>query len=88
MKAEWGPLNFDCKEHKDTYILEGEACELITTTLDDHLIKTQTMKGSPYAHFMLDPILEWEATFERTQEFLETWISVQGTWRSDLVIFK
>jgi dynein heavy chain len=81
MKEDWKPLNFDVKEHKDTFILEGEACEAITTTLDDHLIKTQTMKGSPYASFMLDPILEWESTLERTQDFLETWVSVQSTWR-------
>jgi phosphoribosylformimino-5-aminoimidazole carboxamide ribonucleotide (ProFAR) isomerase len=26
MKADWKPLNFDVKDHKDTYILEGEAC--------------------------------------------------------------
>jgi dynein heavy chain len=81
MREDWKPLNFDVKEHKDTYILEGEACEAITAMLDDHLIKTQTMKGSPYAAFMLEPILEWEGTLERTQDFLETWVSVQSTWR-------
>lgn len=49
MKEEWQPINFECKEHKDTFILDGEATEAIQVVLDDHLIKTQTMKGSPYA---------------------------------------
>lgn len=45
------------------------------------MIKTQTMKGSPYAVFMLEPITEWEALLERTLDFVELWVSVQGTWR-------
>jgi hypothetical protein len=34
------------------------------------------MKGSPYAVFMLDEILEWEKTLDRTQNFLDYWIKV------------
>jgi dynein heavy chain len=49
MYADWVPLRWECKEFKDTFILDGEAVENITVVLDDHLIKTQTMKGSPYA---------------------------------------
>jgi dynein heavy chain len=81
MKAEWGPISFDTKEHKDTYILEGEAVENITAVLDDHMIKTQTMKGSPYAVYMIEEITDWEALLERTVDFLEVWVKVQGTWR-------
>jgi dynein heavy chain len=76
MREEWEVINFDLKEHKDTHILEGEAVENITTLLDDQTIKTQTMKGSPYAVFMLDPILEWEALLDRTTDFLEVWVAV------------
>jgi dynein heavy chain len=81
MKAEWKPISFDTKEHKDTYILEGEAVENITAVLDDHMIKTQTMKGSPYAVYMIEEITDWEALLERTVDFLEVWVKVQGTWR-------
>jgi dynein heavy chain, axonemal len=76
MKEEWVPLNFDTKEHKDTFILDGEATEIIQTVLDDHLIKTQTMKGSPYAQPFIDEILEWETTLDNTQSFLDVWIKV------------
>lgn len=62
MQEEWAPLEFTCHEveGKDSYILAGDAVELIQATLDDHIIKTQTMKGSPYAKFMLDSIVKWE----------------------------
>jgi dynein heavy chain, axonemal len=81
MKEDWAPLTWDLKEHKDTFILEGEAVENFTTLLDDHMIKTQTMKGSPYAVFMIEPITEWENKLERTIDFLDQWVSVQSTWR-------
>ena len=81
MEAEWKPIRFETKEHKDTYILDGESVELITQVLDDHLIKTQTMKGSPYAVPFLDQIVKWEELIERTIYFLEYWVKVQGTWR-------
>ena len=42
MKEAWEPLEFTCKPvpDKESYILDGEAVELIQTTLDDHIIKT------------------------------------------------
>jgi len=82
MKEEWAPLEFTpipC-EGKDSYILSGEAVELIQTALDDHIIKTQTMKGSPFAKFMLDEITEWEANILRTQDNLDLWLKVQSVW--------
>lgn len=57
MLADWMPMDFTTKDWKGSYILEGEAIELLQTLLDDHIIKTQTMKGSPYAKFFLDKII-------------------------------
>lgn len=41
MKEEWGTLSFDCKmlPGKESFILNGEAVELIQAALDDHIIK-------------------------------------------------
>ena len=68
MKSEWGPLTFDTAmpDGKDAYILTGDAVEAIQTVLDDHIIKTQTMKGSPFAKFMLKEIDKWERMLIRT----------------------
>jgi dynein heavy chain len=62
MKEAWEPLKFTCKEveGKSSKILQGDAIEEIQTILDDHIIKTQTMKGSPFAKFMLKEIVAWE----------------------------
>lgn len=82
MKEDWEPLAFTCKEvqGKDSYILDGEAVEQIQAALDDHIIKTQTMKGSPYAKFMLDAIADWEKVLNDTQENLDMWLKVQAVW--------
>ena len=66
MGDDWMPMEFSCKDHKGSYILEGEAIELITALLDDHIIKAQTMKGSPYAKVFLDQITKWENNLLRT----------------------
>jgi len=81
MYAEWEPVNFGCKDWGGkSYILMGEDIEILETILDDHLIKTQTMKGSPYAKVFYDEICVWENRLIRTQEGLETWLKVQVAW--------
>jgi|APCry1669189768_1035252.scaffolds.fasta_scaffold353708_1 hypothetical protein len=42
MRAEWVILEFTTAEvaGKDSYILSGEAVEVLQQTLDDHIIKT------------------------------------------------
>ena len=82
MQEDWEPLEFACRAvpEKESYILDGEAIELIQTILDDHIIKTQTMKGSPFAKFMLPKIEVWEKMLMRCQENLDLWLKVQSTW--------
>jgi len=82
MKNEWKDLEFRCQEvqGKDSYILNGEAVEEIQTALDDHIIKTQTMKGSPFAKFMLPTIVQWENSLITTQDNLDMWLKVQAVW--------
>ena len=80
MHGEWEPAEFSCNEYKGTHILSGEAVELLQGLLDDHVIKTQTMKGSPYAKEFLTTIMDWEIKLLRTQENLEKWLKVQSVW--------
>jgi dynein heavy chain len=81
MHEDWSPLEFTCKDWKNgSFILDGEAVEVIQQLLDDHIIKTQTMKGSPYAKVFLPKIIEWESNLLRIQENLEVWLQVQAVW--------
>ena len=81
MKDEWVPLEFAVKDWKGfSYNLDGEAVEILQQALDDHLIKTQTMKGSPFAKFQYDEICEWEDQLIATQDGLEVWLKVQTAW--------
>lgn len=47
MKNDWEPVAFVCASHRDTgtFILRGEGVDEAQTLLDDHIIKTQTIKG-------------------------------------------
>ena len=48
MKDEWATLEFEVRPYKETgtYLVSG--VDEIITLLDDHIVKTQTMRGSPY----------------------------------------
>ena len=39
MNEDWAPVEFTCKDWKGSYILDGEAVEIIQALLDDHIIK-------------------------------------------------
>ncbi len=60
MKAEWSGVELGVKAWREsgTYILQGDSVEEAQTLLDDHIVKTQTMKGSPFAKPFLEDIKE------------------------------
>jgi dynein heavy chain len=76
MLKDWEPIEFTPKEWKGSAILDGEAVEILQTTLDDHIIKTQTMRGSPYIEPFKEKIFDWEDTLMLTQENLTVWLEV------------
>ena len=57
------------------------ACILqVQTLLDDHLIRTQSMKGSVYARPFEAKINSWEEWLMTAQELMELWLKVQSAW--------
>jgi len=81
-KKEWAPVSLEFKDWGDTgsYIVAGASIDEIQTLLDDHVIKTQTMKGSPYAVQFQESLEEWENFLKTVQDIIDLWLKVQGVW--------
>lgn len=61
MNEEWFQVALEVKEHRDsgTHIISGASVDEIQALLDDHLLKTTTMKSSPHAKIFEQALAEW-----------------------------
>ena len=82
MDEDWTNVVFLLNSWKDTgtYVVTGDAVDEIQLILDDQMVRTQTMKGSPYAKVFHKEIEEWEDFLNYTQNLINYWTKVQGVW--------
>lgn len=80
MHQEWNPIDFVVVAYRDTgaYILGS--LEEMQQLLDDHLVKTQTMRGSPFVAPFEDAMCSWESKLVYMQDLFDSWLKVQATW--------
>ena len=80
MLNEWKPMAFDCMEYRDTgtYILR--ALDDIQTLFDDHIVKTQAMRSSPFVKPFEQRCRDWEAKLISMQEIIDEWLKCQSVW--------
>ncbi len=80
MMSEWSVIEYEVKAYKNsgTYIVGG--IDDIITLLDDHIVKTQTMRGSPYIKPIETEIKEWEFKLKYAQGLLDSLIACQRSW--------
>jgi len=80
MQDEWEEVVFNLTEYRDSGVSILSSCDDIQTILDDHIVKTITMKGSSFIKPFEKEIKAWEEKIVLVQETIDEWLKMQAQW--------
>eukprot|EP00928_Gymnodinium_smaydae_P068047 TRINITY_DN5109_c0_g5_i1.p1 TRINITY_DN5109_c0_g5~~TRINITY_DN5109_c0_g5_i1.p1 ORF type:complete len:4182 (+),score=1201.92 TRINITY_DN5109_c0_g5_i1:1381-13926(+) len=80
MKTEWKVMEFGHMAYKETGTSLISGTDDVQALLDDHIIKTQAVRGSPFVKPIEREVKDWEAKLIYVQDLLEAWLAMQRTW--------
>lgn len=80
MKKDWAPLEFTTTLYKETGCPILKGIDEIQAVLDDHIVKTQAIRSSPFCKPFEEDVLQWEVTLLYLQDYVDECLAVQRTW--------
>ncbi|KAK9527005.1 hypothetical protein VZT92_015671 [Zoarces viviparus] len=80
MTSEWAEMQFTFTSYRDTDTKILSAVDDIQVILDDHIIRTQTMKGSPFIKPIETECKDWEDKLLSMEEILDSMLKCQAAW--------
>jgi dynein heavy chain len=80
MTHDWDAVEFEVKPYRSTGTFVVSGIDDIMTLLDDHIVKTQTMRGNPFIKPIEEKCKDWEIKLKYAQGLLEEWTKCQRTW--------
>ncbi|XP_078090943.1 dynein axonemal heavy chain 3-like [Mustelus asterias] len=80
MEADWEEVNFTFVCYKDTGVNILAAVDDVQVLLEDHIVKTTTMKASPFIAPFAKEMSAWESKLWLMHNILESWLRVQMGW--------
>ncbi|XP_039627270.1 dynein heavy chain 12, axonemal [Polypterus senegalus] len=80
MMEVWVNVYFNTSPYRESGVSILSAVDEIQSILDDQIVKTQTMRGSPFIKPFEAEIKEWEERLIRIQETIDEWLKVQAQW--------
>ncbi|XP_050526602.1 dynein axonemal heavy chain 12 isoform X2 [Daktulosphaira vitifoliae] len=87
MKEEWQTISLSTSPYKGTKINIISGLDDIQMIIDDHLIKTISMRGSAFVKPIAAEVKEWFDLINRINMTLEEWAKVQIKWLYLMPIF-
>ncbi|GAB1862505.1 Dynein heavy chain 3, axonemal [Camponotus japonicus] len=80
MKEEWQEVYFELTLYRETGVAILTAVDDIQMLLDDHILKAQTMRGSPFVKAFEEEMQQWEEKLIMMQDIIDQWLLCQSTW--------
>ena len=80
MKEEWAEIEFKFVPYRETGVFILTAIDDIHQLLDDHILKAQTMRSSPFIKAFEEEMQIWENKLLLMQDIIDQWLTCQATW--------